>query len=429
MAAPAADTEKRAPTLSAPSNGDFPDGGLQAWLVVVGGFCTIFASFGWINCIGIFQNYYQANLLSHYSSSAVAWIPSTESFMMFFWGPVVGKITDHYGPRVPILIGSFLHVFGLMMTSISREYYQIFLAQSVCSAIGCSFVFYPAMTACSTWFLRHRALAIGIMASGSSIGGVVLPIMVNRLVVQIGFGWTMRALAFLLLGMVSVGILTVKSRLPPLKQPLALMDFIVPWKEMPFLLLGIGSWFLYIGGFIPFTFIIVQARAQGMSTGLAGYLVSILNGASTFGRIIPAHFGDIIGVFNIMIALTSLGAVSCIALWLPSTVMESGQTNALIIIFTIFYGFASGCVFSIIPAMIAKISPDVRKLGVRTGSLYAVSATGVLIGSPIAGAIASSSGNGFLGLTLFSGLLLVVGAVFVVAARLKLTGLKLMAKA
>jgi hypothetical protein len=28
----------------------FPDGGLEAWLVVAGGFCTVFASFGWINC-------------------------------------------------------------------------------------------------------------------------------------------------------------------------------------------------------------------------------------------------------------------------------------------------------------------------------------------------------------------------------------------
>lgn len=29
----------------------FPDGGLEAWLVVFGGFCTVFASFGWINCM------------------------------------------------------------------------------------------------------------------------------------------------------------------------------------------------------------------------------------------------------------------------------------------------------------------------------------------------------------------------------------------
>jgi hypothetical protein len=27
-----------------------PDGGLQAWIVVLGGFCCMVCSFGWINC-------------------------------------------------------------------------------------------------------------------------------------------------------------------------------------------------------------------------------------------------------------------------------------------------------------------------------------------------------------------------------------------
>jgi hypothetical protein len=31
---------------------DFPDGGLEAWLVVFGGWLGLFTSFGWINCIG-----------------------------------------------------------------------------------------------------------------------------------------------------------------------------------------------------------------------------------------------------------------------------------------------------------------------------------------------------------------------------------------
>lgn len=30
-----------------------PDGGLKAWLCVLGGFCTLFCSFGWINCTTI----------------------------------------------------------------------------------------------------------------------------------------------------------------------------------------------------------------------------------------------------------------------------------------------------------------------------------------------------------------------------------------
>ena len=70
-------------------------------------------------------------------------------------GPIAGKLADDFGPRIPIAIGSFLHVFGLMMTSISTEYYQIFLAQGVCSALGCCFLFYPSkrtrlILSCST---------------------------------------------------------------------------------------------------------------------------------------------------------------------------------------------------------------------------------------------------------------------------------------
>jgi hypothetical protein len=34
---------------------------------------------------------------------------------------VAGKLFDSYGPRLPIAIGSVLHVFGLMMASLSHK--------------------------------------------------------------------------------------------------------------------------------------------------------------------------------------------------------------------------------------------------------------------------------------------------------------------
>jgi hypothetical protein len=54
-----------------------PDGGSQAWIVVFGCWCAFICSFGWINCIGVFQDFYQTHLLSSYSASTIAWIPST----------------------------------------------------------------------------------------------------------------------------------------------------------------------------------------------------------------------------------------------------------------------------------------------------------------------------------------------------------------
>ncbi|QDS67478.1 hypothetical protein FKW77_001012 [Venturia effusa] len=381
-----------------------PDGGFQAWLAVAGGFCTAFASFGWINCIGIFQNYYQSNQLKSYSPSIISWIPSTESYMLFFFGLVAGKMTDTIGPRWPLLLGSFLHVFGLMMASVSNKYYQIFLAQGLCSAIGCSFLFFPTIAAVGTWFSARRALAFGIMLAGSSIGGVVLPIMINHLIPKIGFGWTMRVVAFIMLALLVFANLAVKSRLPPSKRKVRPQDFVTPFKEPAFLLLVVGAFFVYLGGFLPFTFIIVQAEAGGMSRQLAGYLVPILNAASTLGRIIPGYLGDRYGVFNVMIIFTTFAGIISFALWLPA----SG--NAAIITFAALYGVASGTTLSILAALVAQIS-DVRDLGLRTGVMYASSSIGVLVGSPIAGAIVASQDGSFSGLKVFCGATLLIGAV------------------
>jgi MFS family permease len=139
------------------------------------------------------------------------------------------------------------------------------------------------------------------------------------------------------------------------------------------------------------------------------------------GRIIPAYLGDKYGVFNVMILNTALCGIFVLAVWLPS------HSNATIIVFSILYGFVSGCTFSIIPAMVASIS-DIRKLGARTGTLYAMSAVGALIGSPIGGAIVNRQGGGFSGLATFSGVALLIGLAFAAASRQALVGKNTMAK-
>lgn len=178
--------------------------------------------------------------------------------MMFLGGPIFGKIFDSHGPRWLLLIGSILHVFGLMMTSLSTKYYQIILSQGVVSGLGASAVFYASMGSVGTWFFRKRAAAFGIMASGSSLGGVIFPIMVSRLIPRVGFPWTMRACAFMILGLLIIGNLTVKSRLNHKPKPLVIKEFISPLKEPVFLLMCIAAFFFFFGTFLPFNFVILQ---------------------------------------------------------------------------------------------------------------------------------------------------------------------------
>ncbi len=138
-------------------------------------------------------------------------------------------------------------------------------------------IFYPAMNSVGTWFHKNRALAFGVMASGSSLGGVIFPIMIKRLVAEVGFAWAMRTAAFLVLALLIYANLTVKSRLPPNPKPWSLKEFADPFRELPYTLVVMAAFLFFFGMFLPFTYIILEAKYFGMSAGLAGYLVSILN--------------------------------------------------------------------------------------------------------------------------------------------------------
>ena len=61
---------------------DFPDGGFEAWLVVLGGWCTLFCTFGLINCVGVFVQYYSSGPLASYDTSTVTWITSMQVAVM-----------------------------------------------------------------------------------------------------------------------------------------------------------------------------------------------------------------------------------------------------------------------------------------------------------------------------------------------------------
>lgn len=257
----------------------FPDGGRSAYLCLLGGACCLFCSFGWLNCLGVFQNYYQLHQLRDYSPSKIAWIASLEIFVMFFPGPVVGWVFDNYGPRYLVIFGTFFHVFGLMMTSLCTEYWQFILAQGICSPLGLNCIFQAGTSTIPTWFFKKRGLAFGVMAAGSGLGGVIFPIMASHLIPTIGFGWTMRVFGFMILGLMSIAAVTVKSRLPRKPRAFQLKVFLEPFKDVNFLLVTGSSFFFFLGLFIPFNFIEVEAISNGMSQRLAGYLLAVLNAA------------------------------------------------------------------------------------------------------------------------------------------------------
>ena len=171
-----------------------------------------------------------------------------------------------------------------------------------------------------------------------------------------------------------------------------------------------------MGLFIPFTFIILEAVSKGMSVSLAGYLVSILNATSIFGRTLPAWAADQhLGRFNVIIVMAIITTIIVFGLWIPAS------SNAAIIVFAAIFGFTSGTIVSMLPALVAQIS-DVRQIGVRSGTIFSIVAIAVLVSNPIAGALIVQDNGGFVKLQIFAGCVMTGGCVFLVLARIKLAG-------
>lgn len=145
-----------------------PDGGLNAWVQVAMGWLIIFVTWGYVNSFGSFQAYYTEVLPE--PPSTISWIGSIQVFLTFFIGAFSGRLLDA-GLFVPTLfVGGVLQLLGIFMMSLSTKWWQLLLSQGVLTGIGGGIFFCPSMGLIATYFSGRRALAVGIVTTGNSVG-------------------------------------------------------------------------------------------------------------------------------------------------------------------------------------------------------------------------------------------------------------------
>lgn len=352
-------------------------------------------------------------MLSDMSPSTIAWVGSTQSALLMLVSVLTGPLFDAGYFSLLMPLGTFLLVFGFMMSSISTKYYQIMLAQGVCVGVGTGFLFMPAVALLPQYFKKKRSLANGIAATGSSIGGVLYPIMFHKLQREIGFPWATRALAFLALATCSLSISVMRLRFRP-QQKRALIQ-LSAFKDLPYMLFCSACF----AGFLGFYDFLIYIQPFAIETGIVDenvgfYLLPALNAASTFGRVICNYIADYTGPLDILIpALTATAALAYCWAAIKST--------AGIITLSALYGFFSGGFASLVPVAIVDMSNSDHNVGARLGMCFAIESVGLLIGTPIGGAILSHN-KSYLGVQMFCGSCLTLCALILVAIRLLQSG-------
>lgn len=76
------------------------EGGLRAWLTVLGSSLVYFASFGIISSWGFFQDYYSKHFLQTVPASTVAFVGTIQITLMNVLAAPAGSLYDWYGAKV-----------------------------------------------------------------------------------------------------------------------------------------------------------------------------------------------------------------------------------------------------------------------------------------------------------------------------------------
>lgn len=280
----------------------------------------------------------------------------------------------------------------------------------------------------ATWFKAKKGFAIGIVASGASIAGLVYPMMAKFLLIEVGFNDSTRYVAAVTTATSALAILCARPNPEHrLRKPKKWADFRVfvdthAFQHPPFAWLTAAICFLFFGFYAVFFNLEEWAADTGLGykDRLPGslddvelerpvhndavrtfYLLSIMNATSTLGRLSSAYLCDHFGALNVHCVVTFVASLLVLILW---TLAETVPTA---ISFVILFGIFSGAVIGLPPASMAHIlGPDPAaqaRLGQWTGMMYSSSAIFALTGPVIAGHLITDFNQNYITVQVWSG--------------------------
>uniref|UniRef100_A0A0B7KQ44 Major facilitator superfamily (MFS) profile domain-containing protein n=1 Tax=Bionectria ochroleuca TaxID=29856 RepID=A0A0B7KQ44_BIOOC len=400
----------------------YPEGGLSAWLVVVGAWCAMLSSMGLLNTLAVLHAWVGEHQLKHMSESNIGWIFSSYAFFLYIGGAQIGPIFDAHDIKFLLVPGSIGLVLSTICLSFSREFYQFFLSFGVLGGLSASLLFTPSVSAIGHWFSEKRGLATGIACTAGGIGGIIFPLTILYLAPSIGFGWAIRVVGLMCAVFCVLACILCRKRLPHNKQAGAAIDF-KALTEAKYATTTVAVFLVEFAVFIPYTYISSYAIHMGMTPRDAYLLNAFVNAGAVPGRALPGYVADRLGTFNVMCITATVCAVFMLGMWLPIDYLNVTAIN----IFAVLFGFWSGAEISLTPVCVGKMC-HTKDYGKRNGTTFSIASVGCLIGIPIAGAITEANSGSYNGLIILAGVVYAAATAAFLTAKLMATGWKLTAK-
>lgn len=354
-----------------------PGWGAQA-AIVVGSGAGMYLSIGIVLIYGFSVFIVPIAEDTGWDRTMVAAVVAPVAIVNGLMSPVVGALTDRFGPRRVLTASSVLMAIGLIGIGMTSQSLQAFIiAVTAASLLGAAQTGVPYTYVIVGWFTARRGLALGIMLSFVGLGIATVPPMLALLISW--WGWRF---AFVAAGLVAMAI-TLPVALFVIRDPSAVRRTEQAAGDSVRQVMGTASFWLMLAAFFLNYFaaaagsisLPVVLADRGTAPAEAAFVMSMVGLAFIVMRL---GFGALLDRFA-PVPLTALAFLSPVVGHLI-LLYSQGQVPAYVS--AVFFGLATGAEGDAIGFLLA------RRFGMRSfGKLFGINYMALTMGAGLGPAL------------------------------------------
>ncbi|TDZ33645.1 Aspyridones efflux protein apdF [Colletotrichum spinosum] len=390
----------------------FDDG--KAWITVVASSLTMFVYLGVVYSWGIMQ----VRLVETTGAglTTLTFVGSLATSFMICFSVVSDRIVCRIGYRPTALTGAFFMGLGEVLASfLTHHVVALYFLHGLVFGLGGGLSVFAVSTAPMGLFRKHKALAMGFVFGGGSMGSAAMSVVTNYLVKDLDVPWTFRILGFVLWGVSMPASYFLPRRNKSASKAARQLQW-YRFKQPRFLLLVAGTVLACFPLFIPPYFIPIFSRSMGYSKETGVIILAAWNLASTLGRIGAGWIADsVLGPVEGLAICMLFMSLSSLVVWPLSS------SIGIFAVYLVFNGIGCGAFFSLTPILVSNTFGAENALSIIP-VLWTTWFCGFFFGTPIASGLYSLSGDAdgleaFRPAAYYAGAMAMAGCVCILAIR------------
>ncbi|MGE5640000.1 MAG: MFS transporter [Clostridia bacterium] len=301
----------------------------------------------------------------------------------FLWG----SLNDRYGTRPVVLAGAVLLGMGLVLASRATSQLEFQLTYGILVGLSAGSFFAPMIANVSSWFGRHRALAVSLVSAGVGVAPMTLSPLAAWLVSN--YDWRTAQMAIGVLAWVLLLPAALAVRPPPAAPvdgsapedaeadaapDMSVRDAV---RSLPFAVLALTFFACCATHSGPIFHTVSYAMACGLPTLAAVTIYSVEGLAGLGGRIAFGMLADKYGVKSVLVGGLVVQALAAGAFVFAFRLQEFYAVSSV-------FGFAYGGVMPLYAVLVRGYFGP-RIMGTIFGAAAMISSLGMALGPSIGG--------------------------------------------